>query len=127
MALIETVYELDERIAVSGRLGVVRIRVEEDVPLFEPDQARANVPDNDPPDIDIHIPSSANIDAGWGRPRGVVIAWTGAPPAGYSPKGKIFIPVLQGSRFAEYKLCQTGTFRGASFIIVGKRPEVLGF
>ena len=122
---VETVYELDERIGVSGRRGVVRIRVEGDVLLFETTEARENEPDSDPPDLDIHIPSSASRDAGWGRPRGVRIAWTGSPPQGYAADGRLFIPILQPSRFSEYKVGQTGTFRGASFIIVGKLPEVI--
>lgn len=122
---LETVYESDERTRVSGPKATYLIRLDEDLLTFQPDDARANAPDDDPPTIPVHVHSTPNRDAGGLRVRGVSITWTGSPPDGYDPDGKIFIPVLQPSRFAEYKIGQTGTFRGAGFVIVGKRPEVI--
>lgn len=126
MPIINTVYELDERLSVGGRLAVVKIRVDSQVLLFSPLGGRINVPDSDPPDLEVTIPSTASRDGGWGRPRGVMVAWTGSPPSGYKPGGKVFIPVLQPSRWAEYKVHQTGTFKGSGCIIVSKLPEQLG-
>lgn len=104
---------------------LLRIRVNPEVLTFRPDGATRNTALGDSPHIAVTVPSTANRDAGGVRPRGVMIAWTGPPPTGYDPNGRIFVPIVREGPFREYKVGWVGTYRGSSFVIASKRPEIM--
>lgn len=59
-------------------------------------------------------------------PRTVTLAWTGAPPAGYDPNGRLTIPAFTR---AFYDACNpndpnaTGTYLGEPVRAAGRSPE----
>ena len=56
-------------------------------------------------------------------PRQVTLAWTGAVPDGYDPRGTIRIPILTSANFDDINVGDTGTYLGSGVTVVGKSPE----
>lgn len=121
MSLIYVKYELDERDRI-----VVNAKISPDVLSF----VMNNVGQNNETSADVNLSITAQMSArrtGYGvHARGVMIAWSSGPPAGYSPNGLIFIPILRLFRYQSVKVGGTGTFKGQPVTIVSKRPETLG-
>ncbi len=118
-------YEMGEYVPEFDGNAVVLIKAESDVTSFKPEGQFRNLEAPGPVDLPIHVPMSANRDRGWMRPRLAVVEWTENPPGGLDLGSKIFIPILRAARYERYATGSVGTFRGGSFRIVSKLPEVL--
>ena len=85
--------------------------------------------DNEPPEGPADFPASATVSQGKRTAgvnmRTVTIAWTGAPPTNYQATGRITIPVLQPSTFANWTVGSTGTYLATAAEIVGRSPETV--
>lgn len=118
-------YQLSEFAPSGGGLWMANINVSQDVLDFTFPNGNSNGQAGSGVDIGITIPSTANRDRGWGRPRGLMLQWVDTVPSGFKPDGKIYIPVLIYNRYRSCSIGQTGTFRGLSVRIAAKIPEVL--
>jgi len=74
-------------------------------------------------DTSISVRTSQSSRAFGIRPRLVTLAWEGTPPTGYDDRGTIRIPILTETRFDAIQVGGTGTYLGASVVVVGKSPE----
>lgn len=54
--------------------------------------------------------------------RGVVLAWTGTPPTGYSGD-PVRVAVLTAAAFADYTIGATGTYLGAAVEVISRQSE----
>ena len=124
MTVEDKTYETDENIGGGGDAFKVLVRVEQDLGNFQPDGRPSNSESSGGPTLPVHIHATASRDSTQIRPRGVMIAWVGSPPVGYEPEGRIFLVVFRRSRWQRYKVGDTGTFRGSSYMIASKVSEV---
>lgn len=120
-----TTYISDERIGNTNVQVGYGIKVSSDILSFEPAGRDPNDPGNKNPDLAITVPSTDKPGDVFLRPRGVKIKWTTRVPPGYSPNGVLFIPVFRRARYGNYKVGDTGEFRGGSYILVSKLPEII--
>lgn len=121
---VNAIYQSQQRVAISGATRYsFRIKVRPEVLTFQPDGKGVNASGANTRVLPLNIPSTANRDGIGVYPRGVMIRWTGAPPNGYDPSGKLFVPVLTVNRNFEYHLYDTGMYLGSPYIIVSKISE----
>jgi hypothetical protein len=77
----------------------------------------------------INAPGSATVSQGKRSAgvnmRTVSLAWSGAPPTGYSVNRTVRIPVLDPETYAAWEVGATGTYLGAGVQVVGRSPETV--
>lgn len=105
------------------------IRVQPETLTLTVTNAQGNAVDNAPPTAPVNIPISAKVSGGRRElglmARKVTIQFTGTPPTGYQPGGRISLPWLDADTFPSLAKGQVVGYLNSVGVVTGLTPEAV--
>lgn len=115
------VFERSRYEANNGDIHAIRVQPETEALVLN---GIANGAPADPVDQPLRARVGGGNRAYGLKARSATITWTGAPPAGYAPDQLLRVPILTPDLYDSLiPDATTGTYLGASVIVVGINPE----